>query len=216
MNEKGEKDFDIDIAKLTAGLENTRNINRKKSGFKFKFKYLVFIIIVFAVVGFTNSISSKQDELRNDPWAKECNDINDFKYTIENRYIQIDEYIGNDKRVKLCKNYIIDDKEYTLTSLGDEVFASKNVFSVLFPNSIESLPSKTFYKSKVKYIYIPKSFTLNDEEYQFSYYLDGVEKIYYEGTKNDWALLTDYDKEMDEKVEEVYFDTKYSDLIINE
>lgn len=214
MSKKEEKEFEVDIEKLTAGLENTRNIKRKK--FEFKLKYVLVLVLIFAIVGFTNNISNKQEELRKDPWAKECNDINNFEYTIEERYIRIDEYIGKDKKVKLCKNYVIDDMEYELTSLGDEVFKSKNVFSVLIPNSIDSLPSKTFYKSKVKYIYLPKSLSSNDEEYQFSHYLDDVEKIYFEGSKKEFEYLVDFDKEIDEKVDEIILETKYDDLNINE
>ena len=215
MSKKEEKEFEVDIEKLTAGLENTRNIKKTKK-VKINFKYIIIIVLVFVVVGFTNVINNKQEELRKDPWAKECNDINDFKYVLEDRYIKIDEYIGKDKKVKLCKTYIIDDMEYELSDLGDEVFASKNIFSVLLPNGVKSLPSKTFYKSKVKYIYLPKSLTLNDEEYQFSYYLDDVEKIYYEGSENDFEYLVDFDKEIDEKVDEVILNSKYDDLNINE
>ncbi len=215
MSKKEEKEFEVDIEKLTAGLENTRNIKKTKK-VKINFKYIIIIILIFSVVGFTNVINNKQAELRKDPWAKECNDINDFKYVLEDRYIKIDEYIGKDKKVKLCKTYIIDDMEYELSDLGDEVFASKNIFSVLLPNGVKSLPSKTFYKSKVKYIYLPKSLSLNDEEYQFSYYLDDVEKIYYEGSENDFEYLVDFDKEIDEKVDEVILNSKYDDLNINE
>lgn len=216
MNKKDEKEFEVDIEKLTAGLENTRNVRNVRKPFKFKLKYVIVLVLIFAVVGFTNSINNKQEELRKNPWAKECNLINDFKYTIEDRYIRIDEYIGKDKRVKLCKTYVIDDKEYELTSLGDEVFKSKNVFSVLFPNSLDYLPSKIFYKSKVKYIYLPKSLSVNDEEYQFTHYLEDVEKIYFEGSKNDFEYLVDFDKDVDEKVEEVIFEIKYDELNINE
>ena len=213
---KDEKEFDVDIDKLTAGLENTRNIKKnKKLSFKFKLKFIIIIVFVFVVVGFTNSMNSKQEELRKDPWAKSCNPIENFEYTIEDRYIRIDEYIGKDKRVRICKNYLINDVEFQLTCLGEEVFTSKNIFSVLFPNSIESLPSKIFYKSKVKYIYLPKSLNSNEEEYQFSHYLRDVEKIYFEGSRNDFELLTDFDKEISENVKEIIYECKYDDLNIN-
>lgn len=216
MNKKEEKEFEVDVEKLMAGLENSRNVRNIKKPFKFKIKYIFILVVIFAVVGFTNSINNKQDELRKEPWAKECNDISDFEYTIENKYIRIDEYIGKDKKVKLCKNYVIDDKEYELSMLGEEVFQSKNVFSVLFPNSVDSLPPKIFYKSKVKYIYIPKSLSSCNEEYQFTHYLSDVEKIYFEGSKSEWEYLIDFDKDVDENVEEVILDTKYSDLDKNE
>ena len=63
-------------------------------------------------------------------------------------------------------------------------------------------------------MYLPKSLSCNDEEYQFSYYLDGVEKIYFEGTKNDFEYLVDFDKEIDDKVDEVIYECKYDDLKI--
>lgn len=217
MSKKEEKEFNVDIEKLTAGLEHKRNVEKpSKFKFKFKFRYIIVLVVIFVVFGFTNNINSKQDELRNDPWAKECSSIDNFEYTLENKYIRIDEYIGTDKRVKLCKNYMIDGIQYELNILGDEVFASKNIFSVLFPNSIEYLPAKTFYKSKVKYIYLPKSLGLNQEERQFSYYIDNVEKVYYEGTKNEWEYLIDFDKEIDDKIDEVILECKYDDLKINE
>lgn len=203
---------ETDIEKLTAGLENTRNINRKRKTHKFNWKLLIVVILLVVIVGFTNKLNKEQEELEKEPWAKECTSIDNFEYKIENNEINITKYKGNDKKIKICKTYIIDEKEYFLTSFTDNVFSSTKVFSVMLPYGIKELPSKIFEDSNIKYIFIPKSIEASQEEYQFSHYLEDVNKIYYEGTELDWKILTEYEDRDDINAKEIIYEAKSEDL----
>lgn len=211
MKEESNKN-EIDIEKLTAGLENTRNVSRKRKTRKFNWKLLVVVILLVLIVGFTNKFNQQQEELEKEPWAKECTSIDNFEYQIENNEINVIKYKGNDKKIKICKAYIIDEKEYFLASFTDNVFSSSNVYSVMLPYGIKELPSKIFKDSDIKYIFIPKSIEANHEEYQFSHYLDDVDKIYYEGTELDWKILTEYEDRDDMNVKEIIYEAKLDDL----
>ncbi len=138
-------------------------------------------------VGYDINISNPFD---NSIWAKDYTSIEDFDYYIDGNNIYIKEYKGKSKKVKISSTYTIDGAEYNVVEFTEGVFALKNVYSIILPEGLISMANNTFNSCGVKYVYIPSTLEKEDESYGFYDYFNDVEKIYYGGTEEQWADIT--------------------------
>lgn len=139
------------------------------------------------MAGYDINISNPFD---NSIWAKNYTSIDDFDYYIDGNNIYIKKYKGNSKKVKISSTYIIDGAEYNVVEFSEGVFALKSVYSVILPEGLTSIANNTFNSCGVKYVYIPSTLEKEDESYGFYDYFNDVEKIYYGGTEEQWAIIT--------------------------
>ena len=150
---------------------------------------LMIGVIFFGLhmVGYDVNISNPFD---NSIWAKDYTSIEDFDYYIDGNNIYIKKYKGKSKKVKINSTYIIDGAEYNVVEFTEGVFALKSVYSVILPEGLTSIANNTFNSCGVKYVYIPSTLEREEESYGFYDYFNGVEKIYYGGTEEQWAIIT--------------------------
>lgn len=168
-----------------------------------------FWIFIFIIM-----VTSEMEEksLEKDHWATDCTKISDFSYIIDGNDLILKDYNGSSKRIKVCSTYNIDDVEYTVTKFSEGVFALQTVYSVILPDTLQTMASNTFNSSGIKYVYIPKSLQKNDKGSSFYSYFHGVETIYYGGSEEEWKILTDnIDREkIDSK--NIVYNSKIEDL----
>lgn len=152
---------------------------------------IIILAILWGLFLYLGAISEKeQEELEKKPWASECTSINDFDYYFDGKEIILSGYKKNDKRIKICSIYEIDDEQYTVTTFSKSLFTSSNVYSVILPDTLKYMPDNTFNSSGIKYIYIPASLEANDLGYSFYKYFHNVEEINYGGSEEQWKTLT--------------------------
>lgn len=165
----------------------------------------IFIIIV-------GIVSEKEEqELEKNHWATDCTQISDFDYYLDGEEIIIKKYNGSDKRIKICSTYNVDGKDYSITKFSEGVFALENVYSVILPDTLKSMPNNTFNSSNIKYVYIPKSLE-PQTGYAFYSYFHDVETIYYAGSKEEWKILTNNIDREKIDAKNIVYDAQIEDL----
>lgn len=82
-------------------------------------------------------------------WEK-VSDIDDFKYTINDDFVTIDEYIGTGRRVCIPSRI----NRLRVTALGPDSFKNKEIDIVIIPSSIREIPDFAFDGSSVDEIYL--------------------------------------------------------------
>ena len=177
-------------------------------------------IFLFALGGFTYYMSSeikasdeasKAAEVTAEPersgsvWAEGPNDISDFKYYLDDGYVYLKEYNGNDEKVRIAPEYVIEGKTYTTADTIEDLFVFSRLTSAVIPEGIKHMPDNIFNGSDVKYLYIPASLQPKENSYGFWEYLHDCEKIYYGGTKEEWAVLTNNTERSDIDVVEIVY-----------
>ena len=172
---------------------------------------LLVILWIFVFVVCAQSEKSEK-ELEESRWLTECSDISDFDYYLDGEQVVLKDHKTSDKRIKICSTYEIDGKEYTITKFSEGVFALDNVYSVILPDTLKSMPSNTFNSCNIKYVYIPASLEYIEKGTPFYSYFHDVEAIYYGGTEEQWKKLTnDVDREkIDTKI--IEFNVDLDDL----
>ena len=202
------------IESLKAQLESreVKVVKKKKLSFK---SIILIAIILFVFLGLVRDKEEVEEVFDENPWASECTSIGEFEYELQKQSLYIRKYIGKEKKIRICKNYIINDKEYRLQTFEDDVFKSADIYSVMLPNNITTIPPKTFQNSNMKYLYLSnKVEKMPEVEHQFTHYLENVDIIYFEGTEYDWQVLTDYEDPKKIDAKKIIYETKIEDLKI--
>ncbi len=178
------------------------------------FVYGVFASPSTASSGNSSANQTTQTEIAasSNVWATEPNPITDFDYYLDEGYVFLKEYTGKSKQVEIASEYIIDGKTYQTASTIEGLFALKSINSAIIPEGITQMANNTFNSCGVKYVYLPKSLEPNDSSYGFYKYFHNVEKIYYGGSKEDWAVLTNNADRANIDAVEIIYDASINDL----
>lgn len=190
--------------------DDVNNI-KKKDKTKLICSIALFAITLISTIPFLVATLSNNDD-EKDIWASEYTPLEDFDYYLDGNQVYLKEYNGKSKRVKINNIYEKDGKQYYVIKFADEVFAYKNVISVILPEGLKEMPADTFRSCEIKYIYIPASLKPNDDAF-YSYFHD-VEAIYYGGTENDWNILTNNANRTDIDAKEIKYNTNISNLTL--
>lgn len=193
------------------------DIHNVKVNSKIKFilsSIFLVISIILCVLSYSNlSGFEKTNETTNgNIWASKYTSIEDFDYYLDGNNVYLKEYIGNSKKIRIDNSYNINGKIYNVVSFADGVFTFKNVYSVILPEGLTTMPANTFNSSDIKYVYIPESLKSDNSKYPFYKYFHDVEKIYYGGTEEQWKKLTNNANRSEIDVKEIVYNIN----IINE
>lgn len=171
---------------------------------------ILAVLWIFVIIAGIASEKEEQ-ELEKNPWATDCTQISDFDYYLDGEEIIVRKYNGFDKRIKICSTYNVDGKDYLITKFSEGVFALGNVYSVILPDTLKSMPNNTFNSSNIKYVYIPKSIEPQNGYAFYSYFHD-VEAIYYGGSENEWMTLTNNTDREKIDAKNIIYDAQIEDL----
>lgn len=184
-------------------------IKSKKLRNSMKVIILLLLWTFIIIVGMINEQEEKS--LEKNPWMNECTIISDFKYYLDGDEVILDDYNGSDKKIKVCSTYMIDGKNYHVTKFSGGLFSSGNIYSVILPDGLISMPNNTLSNYHIKYVYIPSSLQFNDSSLFYRYFR-GVKKIYYGGTKEEWKVLTGNIDRLKIDAEEIVYNATIEDL----
>lgn len=138
------------------------------------------LLFVCALLAPDTGMTSELDYV----WKETYTDLSNFDYYIDNEGIVLKDYNGSETRVNIAPTYNVDGEDLTVVAL-DGTFALKSIDSVIIPETVTAIASNTFNSCGVDYLYFPSS--LRDFT-GWSYFHD-VQKIYYGGSEEDWAVL---------------------------
>ncbi len=184
-------------------------IKSEKLSKKAKIGILAALWSLIIIAGIASE--KEEQELDKNHWATDCTQISDFDYYLDGEEIIVKKYNGSDKRIKICSTYNVDGKDYSITKFSEGVFALENVYSVILPDTLKSMPNNTFNSSNIKYVYIPKSLE-PQTGYAFYSYFHDVETIYYAGSKEEWKILTNNIDREKIDAKNIVYDAQIEDL----
>ena len=184
----------------------------KSSKFDKKKKIIILSILWGFIIICGVATSRETKKLAEKPWATECTSIHDFEYYLDEEEIILKKYNGTDKRIKICSTYQMNEKKYKITKFSEPLFFQSNVYSVILPDSLTTMPNNTFNASSIRYVYIPANLKVEKSSYSFYRYFHDVEKIYYGGTKEQWKELIGNANREDIDAKEIIYEAKSSDL----
>lgn len=159
-----------------------------------------------------------QDEIKDriDPtiWATQVVDIEDFDYYIDGNDIFIKKYLGNERKIKIADKYTINNIEYDVVALESNVFSSKNVKSLILPNSLITMKKDSLYCYSLKYIYIPSYIVVEKDKYSKKFYecFNDVEYIYFGGSEEQWNALIENADRADVDVKQIFYNSNQNML----
>jgi flagellar basal body-associated protein FliL len=146
-------------------------------------------------------------------WATDVTPIDEFDYYLDGDFVYLKKYQGSDKKVRVGTSYEIEGKVYQVADTIEALFTLKSVTSVILPEGITTMPNNTFNSCGVEYVYIPKSLKPDGEAgYGFYEYFHDVEKIYYGGTEEEWAALTNHIDRADIDAKQIIYEASVDDL----
>lgn len=145
-------------------------------------------------------------------WAAGITPIEDFKYYLDGGKVYLQDYTGHEHKVKIGNSYEIDGKEYAVADTIEDLFCLNRVDSIILPEGIVTMPNNTFNSCGAEYLYLPKSLKTTDENYDFYTYLNDVKKIYYGGSEEEWAELTNNAERVDIDAIEIIYNADPEDL----
>lgn len=174
----------------------------------------IFLVLasILSIYFWTSKSDSNINSENGSIWATEYTSIENFDYYLEGNNIYLKDYKGNDKRVKINNVYEIGGSQYNVVSFSEGVFALSSVDSVILPNGLVSMPDNTFNSCGIKYVYIPASLQSNGTGYSFYNYFHDVETIYYGGTEEQWAALTNNEERSKIDAKEIKYNINSEDL----
>lgn len=123
-------------------------------------------------------------------WASAPTSIDEFEYKLNvyDKEVIISSYKGNDEKVWVAYEYVIDGETYK-TDLEDRAvfFGNKNVKSVIIEDGIQTVASNCFNScSNLEYVYIPNTVKRNSGNGIFGYF-HGLKELYYGGSNDEFA-----------------------------
>ncbi len=174
---------------------------------------IVIILIVLCVIGaIFGEPDNSETEDTSSVWAAGITPIDDFKYYLDGGKVYLQDYTGHDDKVRVGTSYEIDGKEYAVADTIEDLFCLNRVESVILPEGIVNMPKNTFNSCGAEYLYLPKSLKTTDENNGFYTYLHDVEKIYYGGSEEEWAALTNNAERADIEATEIIYNANPEDL----
>lgn len=188
---------------------STRPKSKKKSG-------CGTIIIILFILGMIGAIFGDSDDSdskdTSSVWAAGITPIEDFKYYLDGGKVYLQDYTGHEHKVKVGNSYEIDGKEYAVADTIEDLFCLNRVDSIILPEGIVTMPKNTFNSCGAEYLYLPKSMKTTDENNGFYTYLHDVKKIYYGGSEEEWAELTNNAERVDIDAIEIIYNADPEDL----
>ena len=177
---------------------------------------IAFWILFFVVLPLSSSKDTTSSEKTNNTanetftasvWKERETPLSDFDYYVDHDEIYLKDYNGSDKKVNIAPSYDIDGVSMRVVSL-DGTFTLERIDSVIIPEGVTSMSKHVFNSCGVKFVFLPS--TLAD--WNGWNYFHGVEKIYYGGTEEQWAVLFgDHDRSQLE-VKQIIFEASPDDL----
>lgn len=148
-------------------------------------------------------------------WASEPTSIDNFEYYIRDNTIFLTDYIGDEEKVWINSEYIIDGETYTVGDSLGSLFSLGSVYSVILPEGVTQVSGSIFNSCGVKYIYIPQSLISDDGSgwYPWYGYLFDVDRVFYGGSEEQWQEITNYTERSDIDVMQIIYNVSMDDLM---
>ncbi len=199
--------------KSNTSVESSQKYKNSESKQKKKISFKTIIFIFFAICIINALVSPNSSDSENKSvWATEDTSIDQFDYYLDGDYVYLQKYKGRDNKIKIGTSYDIEGKEYQVASELGGLFALKRVNSVILPEGIVTMENNIFNSCGVEYVYIPKSLKTDESKYGFYNYFHDVKKIYYGGSKEEWAILTNDTDRSEIDAIEIIYDASIEDL----
>lgn len=177
-----------------------------------KWKALIialFWALLLACLSFAPTAEPGKETEPDSIWSATYTELSNFDYYIVGEGIVLKGYKGREARVNIAPAYNVDGTDFAVVALSG-TFALKSIDSVIIPESVTTIANNTFNSCGVEYLYLPSSLC---DFTGWSYFHD-VQKIYYGGSEEDWALLYTGDRSRLD-VTQIIFDIELQDLIKN-
>lgn len=175
-------------------------------------KWKVLIITVFwALLFVCASLAPDTDTTAETDsiWSVAYTELSDFNYYIDGEAIFLKDYTGSKNKVNIAPSYNVDGSDLPVVALLG-TFALESIDSVIIPESVTSIASNSFNSCGVEYLYLPSSLC----DFTGWNYFHDVQKIYYGGSEEDWALLYTEDRSRLDVVQ-IIFNADPQELIKN-
>lgn len=200
--------------------ETEEEINRIKDEISTNRIYIVLLLVVIGIWAFigykgyewyesSDNQNNQTVETRfSEHWALYPTSIDNFKYTINEDEITLEEYTGRDEKIRIDSFYTIDNKTYKVTKLSNGLFFSKTIHSIILPEGLTSIDGKVFNCIQLKYIYLPRSISSANELNSF---FREVDTLYYGGSEEEFKSIVS-DNIINEHLANIVYNTDVNSL----
>lgn len=149
-------------------------------------------------------------------WALAPTSLDHFEYYLDGDKIYLTNYDSansHNAKIWIADAYTINGKTYTLGEQLKGIHFS-SIESAIIPEGVVHIEKYIFNSCGVKYVYLPKSLSFDDENpHWFFDYFHNLEKLYYGGSEAEWKNLIGDTKREDIDVKQIIFDASLSELL---
>lgn len=202
------------ILGMIALSEKSSNMGRGIAGVVLSAVSIIIFVLMIIIIALPdnqeddakiNEISLSEDGI----WATDPTEIKNFKYSVEEDKLIIEEYNGDPDKIYVDSEYEVDGERLSVSALKDGTFLFSDVESVILAEGISSIDDNTFNSCDAKYLYLPS--TLEAKEASFWNYFHDVEEIYYGGSNEQWNEICQVKRD-DLDVKKIYCNVSIDDL----